>query len=95
VVFEQDHRISRRLSDRAVGQAHRLWSFAADVRSPPTGNIEAYFAGRLLLIDVGMSSAVNDSTGELLRVDHPGQPNEQASIVDPSGKVSSLDLTAP
>ncbi len=63
--------------------------------SPPTGNIEVHFAGRLLLIDVGMSSAVNDSTGKLLRVDHPGQSNETANMVDPQSNVTVLDLTAP
>lgn len=63
--------------------------------SPPTGNIEVHFAGRLLLIDVGMSSAVDDSTGKLLRVDQPGQPNEQVTMIDPSGTSTPLDLTAP
>jgi hypothetical protein len=54
-----------------------------------------HFAGRLTLIDVGMSSAVNDSTGKLLRIDHPGTATEQANMVDPSGHVTALDLTAP
>jgi hypothetical protein len=63
--------------------------------SPPTGNIEMHFAGRLTLIDVGMSSAVNDSTGKLLRVDQPGTAGEQATMVDPSGVPTVLDLTAP
>jgi hypothetical protein len=61
--------------------------------SPPTGNIEAHFTGRLLLIDVGMSSAVNDSTGKLLRVDHPGTASETASMIDPAGHVTALSLT--
>jgi hypothetical protein len=64
-------------------------------QSPPSGDIEAHFAGRLLLIDVGMSSAVNDSTGKLLRVDQPGTPAEQASMVDPTGSPTPIDLTAP
>jgi hypothetical protein len=64
-------------------------------QSPPTGNIEMHFAGRLTLIDVGMSSAVNDSTGKLLRVDQPGTASEQANMVDPSGHVTALSLTAP
>lgn len=63
--------------------------------SPPSGNIEMHFAGRLTLIDVGMSSAVNDSRGKLLHVTHPGAANEAASMVDPSGQTSSLSLAAP
>jgi hypothetical protein len=48
-----------------------------------------------MLIDVGMSSAVNDSMGKLLRVDAPGTANETASMIDPSGNVTRLDLSAP
>jgi hypothetical protein len=54
-----------------------------------------HYAGRLTLIDVGMSSAVNDSMGKLLRVDHPGTPTEQAFMVDPAGQTTPLDLAAP
>jgi hypothetical protein len=63
--------------------------------SPPTGDIEMHVQGRLTLIDVGMSSAVNDSTGKLLRVDQPGSAGESAHQVDPSGQVTALDLSAP
>lgn len=63
--------------------------------SPPTGNIEVHFEGRLMLIDVGMSSAVNDSTGKLLRVDAPGTPAETVEMIDPSNHATALDLTAP
>jgi hypothetical protein len=63
--------------------------------SSPSGKIEMHFAGRLTLIDVGMSSAVNDSTGKLLRVTRPGTASEAASMVSPSGQVTALGLTAP
>jgi hypothetical protein len=63
--------------------------------SPPSGKIEMHFAGRLTLIDVGMSSAVNDSTGKLLRVTLPGTASEAASMISPSGQVTALALTAP
>jgi hypothetical protein len=62
---------------------------------PPSGNIEAHQAGRLVLIDVGMSVAVNYSEGKLLRVDAPGTPQEAASMIAPTGAVTALDLTAP
>lgn len=62
--------------------------------SPPTGNIEMHFQGRLTLIDVGMSSAVDDSKGKLLRVVQPGTPGESATMVDPQGHATALDLTA-
>jgi len=62
---------------------------------PPSGNIEAHCAGRLVLIDVGMSAAVNYSMGKLLRVDAPGTPQETARMVDPAGRTVPLDLTAP
>jgi hypothetical protein len=64
-------------------------------QSPPSGNIEVHVEGRLMLIDVGMSSAVNDSTGKLLRVTAPGTPSEAVVMIDPSNHVTALDLTAP
>jgi hypothetical protein len=70
---------------------HHPTSFA----DPPTGNIEVHQQGRLLLIDVGMSSAVNYSTGKLLRVDHPGTATETVGMVTPAGALIPLDLTAP
>ena len=63
--------------------------------SPPSGNIEMHFAGRLTLIDVGMSSAVNDSRGKLLRVSQPGTASETATMIGPSGQATALNLTAP
>ena len=63
--------------------------------SPPSGNLEMHFAGRLTLIDVGMSSAVNDSHGKLLRVTEPGTASEVATMISPSGAATSLSLTAP
>lgn len=54
-----------------------------------------HFQGRLTLIDVGMSSAVDDSRGKLLRVDEPGASAEQVTMIDPTGKSTALDLTAP
>jgi hypothetical protein len=70
---------------------HHPTSFA----DPPSGNIEAHQAGRLVLIDVGMSVAVNYSQGKLLRVDAPGTPRETASMIAPTGNAIALDLTAP
>jgi hypothetical protein len=67
---------------------HHPTSFA----NPPTGNIEVHSQGRLVLIDVGMSRAVNYSTGKLLRVDDPGTPAERAAMVTPSGGAVALDL---
>jgi hypothetical protein len=61
--------------------------------SPPSGNIEMRYQGRLTLIDVGMSRAVNYSQGKLLRVDAPGTAAEQASMVTETGAVVPLDLT--
>jgi hypothetical protein len=60
--------------------------------NPPSGNIEVSSQGRLLLIDVGMSRAVNYSTGKLLRVDNPGTAGETASMVAPDGTVVALSL---
>lgn len=70
---------------------HRPVTFA----DPPTGNIEVHEQGRLVLIDVGMSRAVDYSTGKLLRVDSPGTPEEAVQMVTPAGDVVRLDLTAP
>jgi hypothetical protein len=64
-------------------------------QSPPSGNLEMHVQGRITLIDVGMSSAVNDSTGKLLRVDQPGRAGEAANQIDPAGKVTALNLLGP
>jgi hypothetical protein len=59
---------------------------------PPTGDIEVHSQGRLLLIDVGMSGAVNYSHGKLLRIDRPGSSAEAASMITSKGAVVPLDL---
>ena len=58
------------------------------------GAFRAHFAGRLLAIDVGMSPAVDDSPGLLLRIDAPSGQS-QAFAVDPAGHATPLDLSAP
>jgi hypothetical protein len=70
---------------------HRPTTFA----DPPSGNIEVHQQGRLVLIDVGMSRAVNYSTGKLLRVDHPGTPLETVNMITPAGSVVPLNMAAP
>jgi hypothetical protein len=57
------------------------------------GMIAAHFEGRLVHIDTGLSPAVDNSKGLLLRVDAPGTAGETASAVDHNGGVTALDLT--
>lgn len=69
---------------------HRPITFS----DPPSGEIEAHSAGRLVLVDVGMSRAVDYSTGRLLRIDAPGTASEAVAEVTPAGAASPIDMTA-
>jgi hypothetical protein len=59
------------------------------------GLIAAHFAGKLVHIDTGLSPAVDNSKGRLLRVDAPGTSHEVAVSISHKGNIDPVDLTAP
>lgn len=59
------------------------------------GLVGAHFQGRLLRIDTGMSPAVDNSQGRLLKVVGAGSAHEVASSLSHSGASTGVSLTAP
>ena len=67
----------------------------AELRALGAANMTAGLTSSFPISSSNSRSAVNDSTGRLLRVTHPGTASETASMVDPTGHVTSLDLNLP
>ena len=72
----------------ALGARHLVFGHDPGAFKQP-GHIAEQFGGKLFLIDVGMSPAVDYSQGALLVV-HRSGASEQASSLDPSGRRTSL-----